>query len=98
MSNLGSREMNKTIFAVNEGRENPFPDRKECVTFYNNIKREKEELDRLHPNDPVCFSPVEPDAEEDEYIEHCLDRLLPDNWRQDLKKADRKQTEQNKAR
>ena len=87
MSNLGSREMNQIIFAVNEGRANPFPDREECVIFYSNIKREKEELDRLHPGDPVFFSPVEPDAEEDEYIEQMMEQLLPDNWLEDLKKA-----------
>ena len=74
MSKISSIEMNRMIRAVNEGKENPFPDRAECREFYDDIKREKLEKEKEW-GELVIFSLVEPDEEE----EAMFDALMPDD-------------------
>ena len=73
LDKISSIDKNKIIRAVNAKQDNPFPEREECQRFYDSLIREKTEMEAKY-GQPLIFSLVEPDEEEEEK----LMALLPD--------------------
>ena len=66
---LGSYYINQIIRAVNAGKPNPYPKKKGSREWYESILENKRELEEKYPGQPVIFSLMEPDLEEEAIIE-----------------------------
>ena len=72
MGKMSSIEKNRIIRAVNERKDNPFPEREECRKFYDSLEDEKARMEAQY-GQLLIFSLVEPDEEEMD----ALMKLLP---------------------